>query len=130
MTSAAYCLTASAVIWIFAERLMRLFVRADETAIIKEGVRYLHIVGPFYCGIGCLFLFYALYRAAGRPGMSVVLTAVSLGTRVGLSYMLAAVWTAGVCGIWWSIPIGWGLADLTGAVYYKKSGLAGEKGQL
>ncbi len=130
MTSAAYCLAASAVIWIFAERLMRLFVRADETAIIKEGVRYLHIVGPFYCGIGCLFLFYALYRAAGRPGMSVVLTAVSLGTRVGLSYMLAAVWTAGVCGIWWSIPIGWGLADLTGAVYYKKSGLAGEKGQL
>ena len=31
-----------------------------------------------YCGIGCLFLLYGLYRALGRPGMSVVLTVISL----------------------------------------------------
>lgn len=29
---------------------------------------------------------------------------------------LAAI---GVVGIWWSVPIGWFLADLTGLVYYK-----------
>ena len=25
----------------------------------------------------------------------------------------------GVTGIWWSVPIGWGLADLAGLLYYK-----------
>lgn len=70
---------------------MALFVEAGETEIILEGVRYLRIEGAFYCGIGCLFLLYGLYRALGKPGMSVVLTVISLGTRVALAYALAAV---------------------------------------
>ena len=57
--------------------------------IIFEGVRYLRIEGAFYCGIGCLFLLYGLYRALGKPGMSVVLTVISLGTRVALAYILS-----------------------------------------
>ena len=79
-------------------------------------MRYLHIEGAFYCGIGCLFLLYGLYRAVAKPGMSVVLTVISLGTRVALAYLLSAV--VGVVGIWWSVPIGWFLADVTGAAYY------------
>ena len=48
--------------------------------------------------------------------MSVVLTVISLGTRVVLAYLLSAI--IGVTGIWWSVPIGWFLADATGVVYY------------
>lgn len=99
---------------------MLLFVRGEETAIIAEGVRYLRIEGAFYCGIGCLFLLYGLYRALGRPGMSVVLTVASLGTRVALAYVLSAVPALGVTGIWWSVPIGWALADAIGLLYYQK----------
>lgn len=117
----AFCLTASAAVCVFARPLMTLFVDADETAIIAEGVRYLHIEGAFYCGIGCLFLLYGLYRAIGRPGMSVVLTIASLGTRVALAYVLSAVPAVGVVGIWWAVPIGWFLADAIGMLYYKKS---------
>ena len=46
--------------------------------------------------------------------MSVVLTVISLGTRVVLAYLLAAVPSIGVVGIWWAIPIGWFLADAVG----------------
>ena len=88
---------------------------------ILEGVRYLRIEGAFYIGIGCLFLLYGLYRALGRPGMSVVLTVFSLGTRVALAYILSSIPALGVTGIWWSVPIGWALADLVGLVYYKKN---------
>ena len=114
-----FCLVISAAVWIFARPLMLLFVDSGETAILAEGVRYLRIEGAFYCGIGCLFLLYGLYRALGKPGMSVVLTVFSLGTRVGLSYLLSAIPGVGVTGIWWSVPIGWALADLVGIVYYK-----------
>ena len=101
---------------LFTKPLMLLFVEAGETEIIAEGMRYLHIEGAFYCGIGCLFLLYGLYRAVAKPGMSVVLTVISLGTRVVLAYLLSAI--IGVTGIWWSVPIGWFLADVTGVVYY------------
>lgn len=116
--SMVFCLTASAFVWIFARPLMNLFVDVQETEIVLEGIRYLHIEGAFYCGIGCLFLMYGLYRALGRPGMSVVLTVISLGTRVALAYTLSAVPSIGVTGIWWSVPIGWALADITGILYY------------
>ena len=52
--------------------------------------------------------------------MSVVLTVISLGTRVALAYALSAIPVVGVTGIWWSIPIGWFLADVVGVWYYRK----------
>ena len=96
-----------------------MFVDVGETEIIAEGARYLRIEGAFYFGIGCLFLLYGLYRALGKPGMSVVLTVISLGTRVALAYLLSAIPAVGVVGIWWSVPIGWILADITGLLYYR-----------
>ena len=118
MTSFIFCIIISVAVWIFARPLMLLFVKAEETTIVAEGVRYLRIEGAFYCGIGCLFLLYGLYRALGKPGMSVVLTILSLGTRVVLAYVLSAIPAIGVIGIWWSVPIGWLLADTVGLVYY------------
>ena len=114
----AFCLAITAGVILLARPLMGLFIDSGETAVIAEGVRYLRIEGSFYCGIGCLFLLYGLYRAVGRPGMSVVLTVISLGTRVALAYLLSAIPAIGVAGIWWSVPIGWLLADLTGLGYY------------
>ena len=52
--------------------------------------------------------------------MSVILTIISLGTRVALAYSLSSIPEIGVAGIWWSVPIGWFLADLTGLIYYWK----------
>ena len=118
LISMIFCLAVSGLVWRFAGSLMTLFVSAQETETIQEGIRYLHIEGVFYCGIGCLFLLYGLYRALGKPGMSVVLTVISLGTRVVLAYVLSAIPFFGVTGIWWSVPIGWFLADLTGVIYY------------
>lgn len=118
LVSFLFCLAASAVIWILARPLMLLFVDRQETAIISEGIRYLHIEGAFYFGIGCLFLLYGLYRALGKPGMSVILTVISLGTRVVLAYVLSSIPDLGVAGIWWAVPIGWFLADAVGLSYF------------
>lgn len=118
LSSMIFCIIISILIWLFAKPLMLLFIKPHETAILAEGIRYLHIEGSFYCGIGCLFLLYGLYRALGKPEMSLVLTIISLGTRVFLGYQLSAIPFFGVVGIWWSVPIGWFLADLVGILYY------------
>ena len=117
-TSLIFGLIISLFVFVLAEPLMTLFINAEESAVIAEGVRYLRIEGAFYCLIGVLFLLYGLYRALGNPGMSVILTIISLGTRVILAYALSAIPSIGIVGIWWSVPIGWFLADALGAGYY------------
>ena len=85
-----------------------------SVCIIGGGVIGVELA-TFYAGIGCLFLLYGFYRAVEKPGMSVVLTVISLGTRVLLAYLLAGI--IGETGIWISVPIGWLLADITGYGY-------------
>ena len=112
-----FCAVVSVVVVAFARPLMMIFVQPQQTQILDIGVGYLRIVGVFYFGIGCLFLLYGLFRAVKKPGVSVVLTIVSLGTRVALAYLLSPF--VGVVGIWSSITIGWVLADFVGLLYYR-----------
>ena len=118
--SMLYCVLISVVVFGTAESMIRLFVKNPSAGILKTGAQYLRVEGAFYCGIGILFLLYGYYRGINRPEMSLVLTVISLGTRVALAYCLAAVPGIGVTGVWWAIPVGWVLADITGIVWMKK----------
>ena len=128
--SVLFCLVISFIVCVFARELMLVFVQPQEAEILAVGVQYLRIEGTFYCGIGCLFLLYGLYRAVRKPEMSVVLTIISLETRVVLAYILSAIPGIGVVGIWVSVPIGWFLADCTGFAYYwmKRRAILGQGG--
>ncbi len=114
--SMLFCIFVSAVVFGLAKYCMMIFVAPTETEIIRIGVGYLRVEGAFYCGIGLLFLLYGYYRGINRPEMSLVLTVISLGTRVLLAYVLAPLPGIGVQGIWWAIPIGWFLADVAGVL--------------
>ena len=119
--SVAFSLFVSALVFLFARPLMTIFIDPSETGIIAIGVGYLRIEGSFYFGIGILFLLYGFYRAVKKPFMSVVLTVISLGTRVFLAYALSPIPSIGVTGIWAAVPIGWILADTVGILYYLKN---------
>lgn len=118
--SVAFSLVVSAFVFLFARPLMTIFIDPSEAEIISIGVGYLRIEGSFYFGIGILFLLYGFYRAVKQPFMSVVLTVISLGTRVLLAYILSPFPSIGVTGIWTAVPIGWILADTVGILYYWK----------
>ena len=118
LVSALFCLVISGLIFLLSPWLMGFFVEPGETAIIAGGVQYLRIEGSMYVGIGILFLWYGYFRAIRKPQVSLILTVISLGTRVALSYALAPRTALGVVAIWLSIPIGWVLADLAGLVFY------------
>lgn len=118
--SVVFCLLISVFVALTAPWLMQFFIDASETEILAVGVSYLRIEGVFYCGIGLLFLLYGYYRGIGIPSMSLVLTVISLGTRVLLAYLLAPIPAIGVTGIWCSIPIGWVLADVFGVWYMRR----------
>lgn len=121
LITTVFCIFISVGVLLFARPLMLIFIQPHETEIISIGVQYLRIEGAFYCEIGCLFLLYGFYRAVRKPLMSVVLTVISLGTRVILAYILAAIPAIDVVGVWWAIPIGWFLADVVGLFYYRRT---------
>ncbi|MCI8987306.1 MAG: MATE family efflux transporter [Lachnospiraceae bacterium] len=118
LSAFVFCFLISTLVVGFAKPLMGLFLKEESAEAIAIGAGYLHIEAAFYFGIGLLFLFYGYYRAVHKPGISVVLTVISLGTRVVLAYALSSIEAVGVTGIWMSVPIGWVLADLAGAWYY------------
>lgn len=110
----SFALLTSVIIYAFAPELMAFFVPEAATETIAIGAGYLRIEGACYIGIGILSMLYAYYRAIKEPGMSVILTILSLGSRVILAYALSALPLFGVTGIWLSIPIGWAIADVYG----------------
>lgn len=115
-----FSLPVAIAVVFFAEELLLIFIRPEGKKILAAGVEYLRIVGPFLALIGGLFLLYGLFRAVNRPGVSLVLTVVSLGTRVLLAYILSSFDSIGVHGIWWAVPIGWLLADVSGIALWRR----------
>lgn len=116
-TCVGFCCLVSVAVFFGAEWLMQLFIDRGETEILAQGATYLRIEGSMYAAIGILFLWYGYFRGYGRPHISLILTAVSLGTRVLLAYALAPNTPLGVRAIWYAIPIGWLLADLAGWIF-------------
>ena len=110
----------SIFVFFFAQELMLIFVPPQDIEIISIGVGYLHIVGVTYIGVGILLMLYGFYRGLGKAKMSIILTLISLGTRVALSFSLSTLPTIGIKGIWFAIPMGWFLADCFGLFYYNK----------
>lgn len=105
-------------ILIFSTSLIKLF-SPNDIDVITLGKTYLNIEGLFYILIGYLFLFYALFRGMGKFKTSIFLTVVSLGTRVLLSYGLV-YFGFGIKSVFWSIPIGWLLADMVGFYFFNR----------
>lgn len=118
ISSGIFCVCISVIVCVFARPLMMIFIDPSESEIIDIGVVYLRIEGAFYIGIGMLFLLYGFYRGVSRPAMSLVLTVISLGSRVAIAYAFAGI--LGVNIIWTAVPIGWILADVAGILYYRK----------
>ena len=119
--SLIFCALISVLIFIFAGQLMGIFIDPSESEVIREGVRYLRIEGAMYVGIGMLFLWYGYFRGIKKPQISLILTIISLGTRVAFSYAFAPNTGLGVTAIWLAIPIGWVLADIAGGIFYLKN---------
>ena len=103
---------------------MQFFIDSGESEIIAQAARYLRIEGAMYVGIGILLLWYGYFRGINKPHISLILTIISLGTRVAMSYALGGDGAVGVVAMWYSIPIGWFVADVEGLIFYRRNSIA------
>lgn len=123
LTSVIYCGAVSAFVNLLAGPLIALFIGTGDAEVMEVGIQYLRIEGSCYIGIGILFLLYGYFRGLEKAWISIVLTVVSLGLRVCISYICAPDsglgWGPKI--IWLSIPIGWAAADIVGLLLVKNT---------
>jgi putative MATE family efflux protein len=114
MTSAiSVCLTI--LVYFFGPDLMALFT--PDKVVIGLGNEYLVIVSTFYIVFSTLFIVNAVMRGAGDTLIPMFITLFALwGIRIPASYFLAG--KIGVTGIWWAVPLGWGMGMILSYIYY------------
>lgn len=108
----------SIAIYFNAARFMKIFLDSTEQNAINIGVEYMSILSMFYTLLGFLMMYYGYYRGMGSLNTSLLLTIISLGTRVIIVGTLSG--SLGRQVIWWAAPIGWAIADLVGTIIYIK----------
>lgn len=115
LMSSIISLSVTIAVILFGEFLMGLFTPDQE--VIRIGREYLVIVSSFYLILSALFTTGGVMRGAGDTLIPMFITLFSLWLiRIPLSYLLSK--SMGETGIWWAVPIGWGLGFLISYSYY------------
>lgn len=124
LMSASVSVFLTAFVIIFREQLMFLFTNDGE--VVDIGIKYLIIVGSCYLLFSLMFSLNGVLRGAGDTLIPMFITLLSLWIiRIPFAYFLSG--RIGEVGIWWAVPIAWGVGTVCSYVYYK-TGKWKEKG--
>lgn len=109
-------LAISILLFIFAEPLVKLFVRDPNS--VRFGTTYLKIVACFYPFIGLNFVFNSIVRGAGAMFQVLMLNIISLwALRVPLAYWATSVY--GDSGVALGIGLSFFMSCLFSVAYYR-----------
>lgn len=112
---AVVALSVTTLALLFANPLMHAFTSDPE--VIKVGIEYIYIVSPFYLVFSCMFVLMGLLRGAGDTMFTMFMSIISLWViRIPVSYWLSGIY--GTKGIWWGIPVAWGVGIIISTFYY------------
>lgn len=113
--SSLTCIVITSIIIIFDDYILGMFI--DNPAVIKVGAEYLVIASLFYLLFSTMFIINGMLRGAGAVMFPMVSTLVALWVvRIPMAIWLSSF--MGETGIWWAIPIGWGVGCVLSILYY------------
>lgn len=116
MTS-GFALAISFITVFFGRYLMMMFT--DDPEVIELGREYLIIIGSFYLLFTTMFVINGILRGAGDTFIPMFITLLALwAVRVPAAYLLSAIPSIGLHGVFWSIPIGWLTGVVLAALYF------------
>lgn len=97
--------------------LIDIFRSADSAAgVVDVGMRFIHIVSPFYVVVTMKLIADGVLRGAGTMGRYMVATFTDLFLRVILAFVFSSF--CGEVGIWMAWPVGWGIAAAMSLFFY------------
>ena len=105
-----YFVFTFALIYPFADWMMRLFVDSGEAEVVGRAAQFMHIANYFYPALGLLTILRYSIQGLGFSNLSMLSGVMEMTARCGVSLWLvpALAWT-GVC---LGDPVAWCMADL------------------
>lgn len=100
----------------FPQNVLHIFMENGEGQALQTGVLFLKIVAPFYFAISLKLLADGVLRGSGAMLCFMISTFTDLVVRVVLAYIFSGFW--GSTGIWFSWPVGWGIAAVLSITFY------------
>jgi len=105
--------------------LVSFFMDEPSETALTTGIRFLHIVAPFYFVVSAKLVADGILRGAGMMKNFVIATFVDLILRVVLAIIFAGQF--GAIGIWCAWPVGWSVATFLSLVFYHNGPWKNEK---
>lgn len=116
--SVMFSISISVLMAVKGRNLMAIFT--DSSNVVDVGYHYLVIVSLFYAVFSLMFSINGLLRGAGATIIPMFITLLSLwGVRLPLAFLLSQTFGMNEVGIWWSIPMGWGMGAVAAFLYYR-----------
>lgn len=117
LISAIIAITVMIVVLFWGEEIMLIFTSNPE--VVSYGVDYLVIVSMFYLVFTTMFVCNGVMRGAGDTLVPMLITLLALWiVRIPASWFMSQG-SLGVKGIWWGIPLAWGVGAIFSYTYYK-----------
>lgn len=113
-------LVSTAIMYLFGNDIILLFVKPSETKIIKSAGELIHIEALFFSALGWIWLYNSALRGIGDIGVTLVSSFVELGAKILLSIFLSR--SFGYIGIWFAAPIGWVLGLIPSVIRFHSGG--------
>lgn len=107
----AISLVMTAVLELFPEEIIRMFVQDDEAdllRVLEVGVEYIRVVGAFLLVFAAFMLIKSVFKGSGDMSWFIWVTLLSFFVRLVLTVGFAGVFGVGI--IWWSFVAGWTIA--------------------
>ena len=124
--SIAATVTLGAVVYILAKPLMGFF--SPEAEVIEYGIRFIHIVTPFYIAICFNQIYAGALRGVGDATMPTVIMLISFVVFRQIYLAVTKALGAGFLAVALAYPVGWILCSTLLVIRYSRSILVrGEK---
>lgn len=103
--SFTFSLLSTAVLLIFPQQLVSLFLSGGENVVVILGGRFLVTMAPFYVSCALINVTQGYFRGLGKLWITLVSSLASIILRVIFSFILSK--TMGLDGVAWGVIIGW-----------------------
>ena len=108
--TAAFFLFSLALIWPFADWMMRLFVSGGEEQVVGMAAQYMRVTNYFYPALGMLTILRYSIQGMGYSNLSMFSGVMEMIARCGVSlWLVPALAWMGVC---LGDPVAWCMADV------------------
>ena len=105
-----------AIYMLFTTNLIQVFMKDSGAKAIDVGVKFLHIIVPFYFVVSVKITCDGVLRGVGVMKQFMASTFSDLLLRVCLAFCFSAEW--GIVGVWCAWPVGWTIGTILSIVFY------------